>query len=176
MKLKLQLCEIAGDLGAGPVLRADELSPQDALSVDDVCLRNLHCAVQSIDPLVRVANREEIHMMLGQKTPVDVRILVHADRDDRHIRHLPLQRQQAGQLFDARSAKGRPKIQHDDVPAQFAQVDLSGAIADDKLRRRLVDVSRDDFPGRIPSPATIPNTRLAQTRRTIHSTSYNTKS
>ena len=85
-------------------------------------------------------------MMLGQKPPVDIRILVHADRDDRNIRHLPLQRQQAGQLFDARSAIGGPKIQHNDPSAQLAQVRCPDTIAQNELRRRLIDVSRVTSP------------------------------
>ena len=50
-----------------------------------------------------------------------------AHRDDHQIRHLPLQRQQTRQLFNARSAPARPEIQHHHLPAQLAQVHRSAS-------------------------------------------------
>jgi hypothetical protein len=85
-------------------------------------------------------------MMLDQKMMVDIRILIHAHRHNREIGHLPLKRKQARKLFDARSAKSRPQIQHNDMSAQLAQIHCPRTVTYDELRRRLIDVSRMTSP------------------------------
>src|ERR1700677_3424149 len=79
-------------------------------------------------------------MVLDQKPMVYVGILVHADRYDRKVWHLLVERQQARQLLDAWSAEGRPKVENHDASAQLAQIDGLRSIAQNKLRCRLVDV------------------------------------
>src|SRR5947208_293607 len=116
---QLQLREIAGNLRAGPVLGIHKLSPQHTLSIDDVGLRNLLSAVKREDAPILIANGKHIDVMLDQKTVVNVRILVHANRHNREVRHLPLQSQQTRKLFDARSTKSCPQIQHHHASAQL---------------------------------------------------------
>jgi len=111
------------------------------MSVDDVSLGNLLGSVKREDAPILIANSKQLDVMLNQKTMVDIGILVHAHRDHRKVRHLPLQRKQARKLFDARSTKSRPQIQHHDVSAQFAQIYRPRTIAYDELRRSLIDVS-----------------------------------
>jgi hypothetical protein len=84
--------------------------------------------------------------MLDQKTMVDIGILIHAHGHNRQIRHLLLESQETGQFFDAGSAKGCPKIQHNDMSAQLIQVYCPHTVAYDELRRRLIDVSRMTSP------------------------------
>src|ERR1700722_8555499 len=71
---------------------------------------------------------------------VDIGILVHADGYDRQVWHLLVERQQAWQLFNARSAEGCPKVEDHDTSTQLAQIDGLRSLAQDKLRCRLVDV------------------------------------
>jgi hypothetical protein len=47
----LQLAQVIKNLGVGPVLRRDELSPQHPLAIDDVCLRNLDRPVHVRNPV-----------------------------------------------------------------------------------------------------------------------------
>jgi hypothetical protein len=136
----LELGEVAGDLGAGPVLCADELSAEDALFVDDVGFGDLGGAVECVDALVGIADGDKVDVMLGEETLVDVGVLVHADGDYFEVRHLFLKGEEAGELFDARGTGGCPQVEHDDMAAEFAEIDGAGAVADDELRGGLVDV------------------------------------
>ena len=43
----LEVAEVVEDLGAGPVLGADELAAEDALAIDDVGLGDLGGAVEA---------------------------------------------------------------------------------------------------------------------------------
>jgi hypothetical protein len=91
--------------------------------------------------LIPIPHRQHIDMVLNQKAPVDIRILVRTHRHHRQFRHPPLQRKQARKLLDARSAKSRPEVKHNHTPSQLIQVHSSALIAKHKLRRRLIDVS-----------------------------------
>ncbi len=108
----LQLLQVIQDLGPGPILRPDEFAPYDTALVNNVRLRNQHRAVKRIDPLVRVAHREQIYLVLDQELPVHRIILVGTYPHHLEAGHLLLQRQQAGKLLHTRRAPGGPKIQH----------------------------------------------------------------
>src|ERR1035441_8403637 len=62
----LQALEIGADLGAGPVLRADELAPDDALAVDDVGLGPGLGVVEFGRGLGGVADRNQVHVAAGE--------------------------------------------------------------------------------------------------------------
>ena len=113
----LHLCEVAHDVGIGPVLRADEFAAQDALAVDDVGFGNLDGAVERVDALVGVADGDEIDVVLDEELVIDVGVLVHADGDDFKVGHLLMQREQAGELFDAGRTPCGPEVEHDDFAA-----------------------------------------------------------
>jgi hypothetical protein len=78
--------------------------------------------------------------MLDQKSMIYVGVLVHADGYDGKIRHGFVKRKQAWQLFDARSAKGGPKIENNDMSTQFAQIEGLRSIGQYKLRRGSTDI------------------------------------
>jgi len=128
--LRSETFEVVHDLGAGPDLSADELSPQDAIAVDDVGLRNLDGAVERVDALIAVADGDEIDVMLDEEAAVDVVILIGADADDGELWHGALQGEEAGQLLDAGSAVGGPKIEDDDTSVKAGEVESLDAVAD----------------------------------------------
>jgi len=137
---KLHLGEVVHDVRVGPVLRADELTAEGALAVDDVGFGNLDGAVEGVDALVGVADGDEVDVVFDEELVVDVGILVHADGDDFEVGHLLVESEQAGELFDAGRAPGGPEIEHDDVAAEFGEIDGVGAVGDGELGRGLVDV------------------------------------
>jgi len=128
--LRSEAFEVVHDLGAGPDLSADELSPQDAIAVDDVGLRNLNGAVERVDALIAVADGDEIDVMLDEEASVDVVILIGADADDGELWHGALQGEEAGQLLDAGSAVGGPKIEDDNTAVKACEVESLDAVAD----------------------------------------------
>jgi len=80
-------------------------------------------------------------VVIGEEFAVDVGVLVHADCDYGDVGHAFLHLEQAGQLFDAGGAPGGPEVQDDDLAAQLAEVDGSGAVAHDEQWGRLADVA-----------------------------------
>lgn len=137
----LHLCEVVHDVGVGPVLGVDELSAEDALLVDDVGFGDLFGAVEAVDPLLLVADGDQIDVMLDQKLVVEVGVLIDADGDDFEVGHLLVQFEQAGQLLDAWGAPGGPEVEHNDVAAQLAEIDAVGSVGDSELWCGFADVS-----------------------------------
>lgn len=80
-------------------------------------------------------------MVICEEFAVDVGVLVHADCDDGDVGHALLHFEQAGQLFDAGGAPGGPEIEDDDLAAQLAQINCSGAVAHDEQRGGLANVA-----------------------------------
>jgi hypothetical protein len=136
----LHLCEVGHEGGIGPVLGADELAAQDALSVDDVGFGDLDGAVEGVDALVFVADGDEIDVVVDEELAVDVGVLIHADGDDFEAGHLFVEGEEAGEFFDAGSAPGGPEIEDDDAAAQLAEIDGVGGVADDELGGGFADV------------------------------------
>ncbi len=100
--------EVVGDFGAGPILCSDELAPDDAVTVDDVGFRDHLGTVERVDATIRVADGEEIDVVLSEEVLIDIGILVGGDTDDRERRIAALEGEQAGEFFDAGGAPGCP--------------------------------------------------------------------
>ena len=165
--LSLEPREITRNLRARPVLSAHKLSPQNTLPIYDISLRNLRRSIKSVYTLIRVANRHKVNMILCQKSMVGIRILINAYRNNHQVRHLPLQRQQTGQLFNAGSAKARPQIQHHNLAPELIQINRSEPVADDKLRRWLAQIIR------VASPVASRQQQNSQRNACPHSTHNN---
>lgn len=79
--------------------------------------------------------------MAGEEALVGVGVLIPGDGDDGEVGHLALEREEAGELFDAGGAVGGPEVEQDDVAAEFAEIGGVGAVADDELGRGGSDVA-----------------------------------
>ena len=119
---------------------ADELAAEHALTVDDVGFGDLLGAVEGVDTLLFVADGDEVDVILDQEAVIEVGVLVDAYRDDDEIGHLALEREEAGELFNAGGAEGGPKVEDDDAAAKLVEVDGSAAVVQDELGCRFADV------------------------------------
>src|ERR1035438_9815431 len=81
----LQVFQIRADLRAVPVLGADNLATDEALAVDDVSIRPAVGVIELGRFLVRVSNRDQVHMVADEKAVVSVRVFVNADSQDGQI-------------------------------------------------------------------------------------------
>ena len=79
--------------------------------------------------------------MAGEEVLVGGGVLVRGDGNDVEVGHLPLEGEEAGELFDAGGAVGGPEVEQDDVAAEFAEVGGVGAVADGELGRGGGDVA-----------------------------------
>ncbi len=136
----LKFGEEIDDLGAGPILCADELAADVAVSVDDVGFGDLDGAVERVDLLVGVTNGADVDVMLDEEAAIDVVVLIHADGDDGELGHFLLEGEEAGEFFDAGSAEGGPEVEDHDFAAEFCEVDGLGAVGHDELRGGFADV------------------------------------
>ena len=126
--------EVAGDLGAGPVLGVDELAAEEAVLVDDVGLGDLGSAVELVDAAVGVSDGGDLDVVIGEEATVDVVRLVHGDTDDGEVGHLLVEFEEARKFFDAGRAPGGPEIEDDGFAAKLSEVDGLFAVGDGELR------------------------------------------
>ncbi len=126
----LEVFEVVEDLGAGPVLGADELAAKDAGAVDDVGFGDLGGAVEGVDALIAVADGDEVDVVAGEELAVKSVVLVDADADDGELGHLFLELEEAGELFDAGGAPGGPEVEDDDAAAEAGEVEGLDAVGD----------------------------------------------
>lgn len=138
----LEFGEVAHDLGAGPILGADEFAAEEAAFVDDVGLGQELGAVEGVDAAVGVAHGGDLDVVLEEEAAIDVVGLVERDADDGELRHAALEVEQAGQFFKARGAPGSPEIEDDDLAAELGEVDGLDAIGDGEEGGWLADALR----------------------------------
>src|SRR6185437_12734049 len=125
--VNLQFTQEVHDLRLIPVHRANELAPQNASPVNDVGLGKLESAVKRITLLVRVADGQEIHLVILEELPVSVTVHVHANAHHLYtaILEFGLQLLERRQLLNAGRTPGGPEVQHHDLFAQIMQADRS---------------------------------------------------
>lgn len=131
----LEVGEVAGDLGAGPVLSVDELAAEDPVLIDDVGFGQEGGAVELVDAAVGVTDGGDLDVVLGKEVAIDVVGLIHGDADDGELGHALVELEQAGELFDAGGAPGGPEIENHDAAAELCQVDGLVAVGDGELGR-----------------------------------------
>ena len=133
--------EVAGDLGAGPVLGGDEFAAQDTLFVDHVALGDLAGAVEGLDVGGGITEGEEVDVVLLEEAVVLVGVLVLTDGYDGDLGELVLEGQEAGELLDAGRAPGGPEVDDDDVAAELAEVDGVRSFGEGELGGGFADVA-----------------------------------
>ena len=106
--LRLQALQIRADLRIRPVRIAHQLAPHNALAVDDVRLRPAVGVVQLRSRLLGVAYCDQVNVVALNKPRVRVRIFIDADRENRQIRLVMVQRQQPRRLLNAGRALRPP--------------------------------------------------------------------
>ena len=79
-------------------------------------------------------------MPLRQELPVDILILIQADRHNHHIRQIVVHLQQASEALNARRAPRSPEIQYNHLSPQLAQVHRTRPITHDELWAQPSDV------------------------------------
>ena len=119
----LQALEVGANLGAGPVLLADEFAADDAVAVDHVGLGPLVGVVELGCALVGVADSDQVHMAANKKAAVGVRIFVDADGEDGQIGLIAVEFEERGQFDDARLALTPPEIEQDNFASIVGQMD-----------------------------------------------------
>jgi hypothetical protein len=77
--VRLQLSQKIRDLRGGPIDGADELPPHDSIAVDDICLGKLERPVKIVALLPRIADREQIHIVILQELVVSILVDIYAD-------------------------------------------------------------------------------------------------
>ncbi len=137
----LQLPEVAGDLGADPVLGADKLAPDDALPVEDESFRRARGAEGEIGALGAVEQCAHSDVVVDHVLAVGLRILVKADRQHNNAGHLLLQLGERWPLSQAVGAPGRPEVEHDDLAAKLVEREGMGAIGNGNRGRGLADLA-----------------------------------
>jgi hypothetical protein len=135
-----ELLEEVDDLGAGPVLGADELAAKLAVLVDDVGFGIAEGAVEGVRCLGAVADGEEVDVVAVEEGLVGGGVCVCADAEDLDLRQLVLEGDEAGELLEAGSAPGSPEIEDDDAAAEVGEVDGAGVVGDGELRGELADL------------------------------------
>src|SRR5258708_36021789 len=133
----LQLTQEVRNLWLGPVNGADKLAAHHSTAIDDVGLRPPECPIQFADFLVRVAHREQIHIVIFHELPVS--ILVHIDAHSQHSHafrfHASLHLDQRRNLFYARRAPRGPKIQHHNLTMKLGESNLGLGIPHAEIGR-----------------------------------------
>ena len=136
--MRSKAVQIIADLGAGPVLRADEFAADDAVAVDQVGFRPHVGVVELRCGLRWVAHRDEIDVMTDKETGIGSGIVVDADGEDGQGGHLVVQFEERRQLLEARGALAPPEVEQDDIAAIAGQMHGGGAVGDRKIGRGLV--------------------------------------
>jgi hypothetical protein len=115
--------EVGSDVGAGPVLRADDLAVDFAVARDDVGFGDHHGAVFGLNFLRWIAERRVIDGIGLEEVLIRGLVLVGADADDGTAARsdLLLQPVERGRFVNARRAPGGPEIEHDNVAAQLGE-------------------------------------------------------
>lgn len=122
-------------------MRTDKFTAQEAIFVDDISFGDLHRAIEGIDLLIGVAKRLEIDMVTDQKAMVGIGVFIDADGHNIDVGPLFVKFEEAGKLFDAGCAIGRPEIEDDGVAPQLTEVYAIGAIAQGELRSEFIDIA-----------------------------------
>jgi hypothetical protein len=126
----LEIFEIVHDLGAGPVLWADELAADFSLTIDDVGFRRTGGAEGQIALLGFVVNGEQIDVIVDEVLAVSVDIVIEIDTENDELRHLLLEIDERGELFEAGSAPGSPEVENYYFAAVIVETDRLCAISD----------------------------------------------
>ena len=121
------------DLGAGRVLRGDELAAEDAARVDDVGLGELEGAVEAWDARGGVAQGEQVDAVVEQEAAVGSGVVVLADGEDGELREAVLKFHQAGQFLDAGKAPCGPEVEDDDAATKLGERDGAAAVGEGEL-------------------------------------------
>ena len=138
----LQAVEVGANLGVGPVCGADEFAADDAVAIDDVCLRP-HVGVEELGGgLIGIANCDEVYMAAEDEVRVGVCILVDADGEHHEVGVVVVQLEQGRQLLDAGGALAPPEVQQDDFAAIGSEVDRRGSIGDGEVGGALTCLRR----------------------------------
>ena len=136
----LEALEIGDNLGAGPLLRPDELAADDSLAVDDVGLRP-HVRVIQLRSLLRgVESCDEIDMVANDERRIGGAIVVDAHRENDKIGLLMMELEKGRQLLDTRHAPGSPKIEQDNLAAVAGKMNAGRAVRDGEIGRGLASL------------------------------------
>ena len=107
--------EISSNLGAGPVLRSDELAADDSLAVDD---------------------GGQVDMMFNDEARIGGTIVVNADGENGEAGLLMMEREKRWHLLNAGSAPRCPEIEQDDLAAVIRQMNCGCAVGDGEVGSR----------------------------------------
>ena len=130
-----EIAEVVFDLGAGPVLRSDELTADAAGGIDDVGLGRAGGAVGKVGFLGEIEGHDHVaDVVVDEELMVGVGVGVEADGQHHHSRHLLLNLHERGQLFEAGWAPGGPEIQNHRLAAIAAQADGAALVVNGEVR------------------------------------------
>ncbi len=132
--LKLKALEVGAYLGGGPVLRADELAPDNALAVDNVGLGPLLSMIEFGRALGGVADGDQVDVAAEEEAAVGVGIFVDADGKDGQIGLLAVEFEEGGQFHDARLAPGGPEVEQHNLASIVGQMNGRGSVGDSEVR------------------------------------------
>lgn len=151
-KVCLEAGEIFGNFLLVPIDGTDELSLNDAATIDDVGFRKFEGTVARCDGSIYalvssgagIANGEQVDAMVFEKFVIGVGIIVHTHGENGNIGVLEflLHLDERGHFFDARRAPGGPEVQNDDLAAKLVKGNRMLAILDGESGGRLADAGR----------------------------------
>ena len=124
----LEATKVLKDFRTGPVLRADEFAPDNAMLVDDIGFRPLVRAVEVGGAVLRVVDAEQADFVLDQVVLVGLPVLVHADGQHLHLGQLLLHGGERGQFSDTRQTRGSPEVKNHNLPAIIGQMDAARSV------------------------------------------------
>ena len=140
--MTLEALEVLANLGAGPILRADELAADDALAVNDVGFRP-HIGVEKLGcAFAGIADGGEVNVAMEDKTAVGVGVLIDADSEDGEVGLVVVEGEQGGHFLNAGRAPRGPEVEQDDLATIAGEMDRRSSIGDGEIGRGLVGLGR----------------------------------
>lgn len=127
------------DLGAGPILRADELAADDAFAVNDVAFGPHLGVVEIGGTLCGIAYGDEIYVMRGEKVRVGVGIVIDAYGKDDDAGHLVVEVKERGHFCHTGTTPCGPEVEQNNLSAIIGEMDAGIAIGEGEVRGRMAD-------------------------------------
>ena len=155
----LQTGKVIENFRRGPVLRIDELTPNLAATIDNVCVRKNKGSINRVGVPLRIADGQVIDFVPGKKLPVGAFIFVYIHAQHDQLGHLALELVERGNLFDTRGTPAGPEVEKNHLAVVGAQLEAASAVGDRKVR---------GWPSDLPRMVTPVATRGEQEREQEH--------
>jgi len=135
-RILLQGLEERANFRARPVLCADKLAADDALTIDDVGLGPLFGVVELCGGLFGVADGDQVNVAASEEAAVRIGIVVDGNGENGQVGLVVVEIEQGRHLGDAGGALRPPEIEQNDAAAVSGEMNGSAAVGDVEIWSR----------------------------------------